>query len=107
MNLGYEHTVPSSTVLLDARRVAGGLDDVRAHQQVGQVQRRRLGLVVPDPADPGGEVDDDGRPVVGEQLLGGAGDGEVVVGVAGDDDVGATGPQPLDDPAAEEAGALR
>ena len=51
--------------------MAGGLDDVGAHQQVGEVERRRLGLVVPDAADAGGEVDDDRRPVVGEQLLGG------------------------------------
>ena len=52
--------------LLDARRRAGGLDDVRAHQQVGEVQRRRLGLVVADAADAGGEVDDRLRAVVGE-----------------------------------------
>ena len=41
---------------------------------------------------------------VGEQRLGGAGHGEVVLGAAGDDDVGAAAPQLGDDVPAEEAG---
>ena len=67
---------------------AGRLDHVRAHQQVGEVQRRRLGLVVADPPDPRGEVDDLRWAVVGDHVGGGGGLGEVEVGTADDDGVG-------------------
>ena len=75
--------------MLDARRGAGGLDDVRAHQQVGEVQRGRLGLVVADAADAGGEVDDRLGRWVANIVLGRARHGEVVLRAAGGDDVGA------------------
>ena len=88
--------------LVDAGRGPSGLDDVGAHHQVGQVQRRRLGLVEADATDTGGEVDHAGGLVLGQQQLGHAGHGEVVVGLAGHDDVGAEIPQPGDHPSTEE-----
>ena len=84
---------------------AGRLDDVRPHQQVGQVQRRRLRLVEADAADTGGEVDHLRRAVIGEHVGGGAWSGEVVVAAADGDDVGPGGLQLGDDAAPEEPGA--
>ena len=99
--------MPSSTVISTPGGVASGLDDVRAHQQVGEVQGCRLGLVEPDPADPRGEVHDRRRTKVTEHVLGGAADGQVVLGTAGCDDVGARRPESGDDTSTEEPGTSR
>jgi hypothetical protein len=77
-------------------------DDVCAHQQVGEVERGRLREVVADATDLCGEMDDLGRPVFGEHLLGSARHGQVELGAAG---CGHRGPgclEKCDDPAAEE-----
>ena len=73
MNLGYEHTVPTSTVFSMPGVVRAASITCVPISRLDEVQRRRLGLVVADPADAGGEVDDGRGAVLGEHVLGGAG----------------------------------
>ena len=73
--------------LLDRRCHARGLDHVRAHQQVVEIQRRRRLLVETNATDACREVHDVARPRVGEQALGDARHGQVVVATAGHGDV--------------------
>ena len=84
----------------------GRLDHVRAHEEVGGVERRRLGLVVADAADPGGEVDDQVRLVLAATAASACRRiGEVELGLAGRHDVGPGSPQAPHHHPAEEARA--
>ena len=56
MNFGYEQIVPTTTVF-GVSPQAGLLDDVRAHEEVVEVEVGGTGLVGADAADVGGEVD--------------------------------------------------
>ena len=82
--------------------MAGGLDDVGAHEQVVEVEAGRLGLVEADATDPGGEMHHQFGSLGGEERIGGAGPREVVVGAARRDDRGAALGELAHDDAPEE-----
>ena len=65
MNLGYEQTVPIWTNFATPAS-AGLLHELDAHDRVLVEEAARVLPVGADPADDGGEVDDEVRPAVGE-----------------------------------------
>ena len=81
------------------------LEDVRAHREVREPVAAGVRPVRADPADLGGEVEDELGVGVVEQLRRVAHRGQVVVDAACDDDVVTVGLEPLDEVRAEKASA--
>ena len=101
MCFGYAQTVPAIASFETSWSLAM-LDDVGAHQQVGVPVAARIRAVRADPADLGGEVEDDLGPRLGEQPLGVVEAREVVVPPPRGHDLVPLALEPLGEVRAEE-----
>ena len=75
----------------------GRLHQVRAHDEVAVIQRRRLGLVDPDPAVVRRGMEEDVAGVFEQAAEAGVERRQVVIPLAGDEDLGAEALEPLDE----------